>query len=123
MHELSLAEGIVRIVEGAARARRFTAVRCVRLEIGRLAQVEVDAMRFCFDAATRGSVAEGAALEVVDVPGRAWCLPCGDSVEIEARHQPCPRCGGYQLQVTAGTELRVLELDVDGIAGAVASRS
>ena len=50
MHEMSLAMGILQIVEEAAREQRFGRVRSVWLEIGDLAAVEADAMRFCFDA-------------------------------------------------------------------------
>ena len=77
------------------------------LEIGTLAQVEREALRFCFDAVTRGGVADGARLEIVDAPGRRWCMPCGERVPIAAIGDACPRCGSYQLQVVAGDDMRV----------------
>lgn len=113
MHEMSLAEGMLQIVEDTARANGLARVRDVWVEIGRLSQVEPEAMRFCFDAVTRGSVADGARLHVVDVPGSAWCLRCSQPVSIGSRADPCPECGTWQLQVTGGTELRVLELEAD----------
>ena len=69
MHELSLAESALQIIEESARAEGFCRVRTVVLEIGQLASVEVEALRFCFDAVLRGSLAEGAALEIIEVPG------------------------------------------------------
>ena len=45
MHEMSLAEGVLQIVEDSARREHFGAVRVVRLEIGELAGVEVDKAR------------------------------------------------------------------------------
>ncbi len=113
MHEMSLAEGVLQIVEDAARNQGFARVRLVRLEVGRLSSVEPDALRFCFDAVTRGSIAEGAALDIVDTPGTAWCMQCSDTVPMAALYDACPRCGSYQVQVTAGTEMRVKELEVD----------
>jgi hydrogenase nickel incorporation protein HypA/HybF len=112
MHEMALAEGIVQIVESTAHANRASAVRAVWLELGALSHVERDALRFSFDAATRGTVAEGARLEIVTTPGRAWCMPCGDAVELERLGEPCPRCGSYQLQVTEGDEMRVKEIEI-----------
>jgi hypothetical protein len=50
MHELALAEGILQLIEVAARDQGFTKVRTVRLEIGKLSIVERAAIRFCFDA-------------------------------------------------------------------------
>ena len=112
MHEMSLAEGVLQVIDDAARAQGFARVRTVRLEIGQLAAVEPDALRFAFDVVTRGTLAEGAALDIVDVPGAAWCLKCGDTVPLAARGDACPQCGSYQLQVGAGTELRVKELEI-----------
>jgi hydrogenase nickel incorporation protein HypA/HybF len=113
MHELALASSVVEIVEEQARAQGFKRVRVVRLEVGKLAGVEPEAMRFCFDAATRGTVAGGARLEIIEPPGAAWCLPCERPIEIDALGAPCPHCGRYQLQVTGGIELRVRELEVE----------
>lgn len=112
MHEMSLAEGVLGAIEEAARAQRFTMVRTVRLEIGRLAAVDLDALRFAFDVVKRGGVADGARLDIVELPGAAWCLRCCDTVPLSARGDACPRCGSYQMQVSAGEELRVKELEV-----------
>jgi hydrogenase nickel incorporation protein HypA/HybF len=110
---MSLAEGVLQVIEDAARQQGFGHVRAVWLEIGRLAAVDAEAMRFCFDAVTRGSLAEGSRLEIVDTEGSAWCMQCSESVAVAALYEPCPKCGSYQLQVTGGTEMRVKELEVD----------
>ena len=112
MHEMSLAEGVLGLVQDAARVHGFDAVRTVRVEIGRLAAVETEALRFAFDVVARGTVAEGALLDIIDVPGAAWCMRCGDTVPINERGDACPRCGGYQLQLGAGTGMRVKELEI-----------
>ena len=113
MHEMALAEGVLQIVEDAARREGFARVRAVWLEIGQLASVEPDAMRFCFDAVTRRSVAEGARLEIVATPGAAWCMKCSQPVALAALGEACPRCGSYQLQVTGGDAMRAKELEVE----------
>jgi hydrogenase nickel incorporation protein HypA/HybF len=110
MHEMSIAEGVLGIVEESARREGFHCVKEVRLEIGRLAAVEVEALRFCFDAVVRGSVAEGAVLAIDETPGTAWCFSCSATVPLEMRGEPCPRCGGGPLQVNGGTEMRVKDL-------------
>lgn len=116
MHEMSLAEGVITVIEDTLAAQpgaaRGEVVRRVRLEVGRLAAVELDALRFAFDVVKRGSVAGDAALEVIELPGAAWCLPCGDTVAIGRRGDPCPRCGSHQVQVTGGDELRVKDIEL-----------
>jgi len=113
MHEMALAEDVLRIVEDAARREGLRRVRAVWLEIGQLASVEPEAMRFCFDAVTRDSVAAGARLEIVATPGAAWCAACSASVVLAALGDACPCCGGYRLRVTGGTEMRVKEMEVE----------
>ncbi len=112
MHELTLCESILELIDEQARAQRFTRVRRVWLEVGKLAAVEIPALRFGFEVLARDSLAEGAALEITEVPGRASCLSCGESHAIAARGDPCPRCGSYELQLIDGTQMRVRELEV-----------
>jgi hydrogenase nickel incorporation protein HypA/HybF len=112
MHEMSLAESVLQLIEDAARQQDFSRVSLVRLEIGQLAGVEVESLRFCFDAVTRGSLAEGAALDIVAKQGAGWCEQCSDTVALSETFGACPQCGGSQVRVTGGTELRVRELEV-----------
>ena len=112
MHEMSLAEGVLQLIEDAAHREGFRRVTTVWLEIGQLAGVEVEAMKFCFDAVTRDTIAEGAQLEIIVTPGIGWCLPCGETVELAEVYGACPHCGGYQVHVTGGKEMRVKELEV-----------
>jgi hydrogenase nickel incorporation protein HypA/HybF len=113
MHEMALCEGIIGIVEDEARKRSFSKVKVVCLEIGVLSHVAPEAMQFCFEAVAARSIAQGAKLEIVETQGTAWCMACSKSIEIKQRYEPCPDCGGYQLQVTGGEEMRVRELEVD----------
>jgi hydrogenase nickel incorporation protein HypA/HybF len=113
MHEMSLAEGIVQLVEEAAHADGCAKVKAVWLEIGQLAAVEKEALQFCFDAVTRDTVADGARLEIIETPGRGWCMKCERDVPVKALHEACPVCGSYQIEITGGSEMRVKELEVE----------
>lgn len=112
MHEMALCEGVIGIIEAEAQRQSFSKVTTVWLEIGALSQVEPDAMRFCFDVVAAHSVAAAAKLEIIQSPGAAWCMTCIKTVTVERRYDPCPCCGGYQLQITGGEEMRVKELEV-----------
>lgn len=112
MHEMSLAEGIRGIVEDQARQRGFGRVTRMRVEIGRFAGVQKEALAFAFDVVMRGSRAEGAALEMIDLPGRALCFDCAHEVEIADRLDPCPDCGGGKLLPQGGDEMRIKDMEV-----------
>ena len=112
MHEMTICESIVQVLEQQAAAQNYTRVKTVWLEIGRLAGVETQALRFSFDAVTRGTLADNAKLEIVETRGTAWCMRCAKSVEVARLSDACPDCGSYQLQVSGGEELRIKELEV-----------
>lgn len=113
MHEMSLAEGVLQVIEDSAGAQGFSRVIAVWLEIGELSSVEVEAMRFCFESVAKGTLAEGARLEIVTTEGRGRCLSCGQNVPVRLRYDPCPLCGGYPVEPTGGLEMRVKELEVE----------
>jgi len=113
MHEMALAEGVREIVDETARSSGAGRVAAVRLEIGRLAQGEIEALRFAFDVVKRGSLADSARLEIVEVDGTAWCMCCCEPVVIAGHGEACPKCAHYQLQVTGGDRMRVLEIEIE----------
>lgn len=113
MHEMSLCENVLQVLEQQAQAQNFRRVKTVWLEIGALSGVEPDAMRFGFEVVTQGSLADQARLEIIVVPGQAWCLPCGCEVLVQQLYDECPHCGGHQLQISGGDQMRIKELEVE----------
>ena len=113
MHEMALTEGVLRLIEEQAAVQDFGRVRAVWLEIGELSVVDPEALRFCFEAIRGGTIADGARLEIIRVPGQAFCMGCNTSVHVAQRYDFCPQCGGGSLQVTGGSEMRVKELEVE----------
>ncbi len=112
MHEMSLVEGIRAIVEDQSHTHAFTRVTRLRLEIGRFAGVEKQALEFAWDEVMRGCVAEGAKLEIIVLPGQAMCFDCARMIEINDRFDPCPLCGGGKLLPQGGNEMRIKDMEV-----------
>ncbi|MBZ4201670.1 MAG: hydrogenase maturation nickel metallochaperone HypA [Methylovulum sp.] len=112
MHELSLCENILQMIEQQAKDQQFTRVLTVFLEIGQLSGVEPEAISFCFDAVMAGSVAAHAKLVIVPQVGLAWCAKCYHHFEIQHRYDECPICGSYEFQIKKGEHLRISELEV-----------
>lgn len=108
-----MCEGILQIFEDESKKQGFTKVKQVWLEIGELSGVEIEAMKFGFDAVMRNSLAQDATLHIVPTPGQAWCLQCSKQVAVKQRFDACPDCGSYQLQVTGGDEMKIKELEVE----------
>jgi hydrogenase nickel incorporation protein HypA/HybF len=82
MHESSLMVGLVRRLEEIAREHHAQRVVRVQLALGALAQLSPAHLREHFEAATRGTLAEGAELEVRLIDDLAD--PRAQSVVIES---------------------------------------
>lgn len=113
MHEMSLCEGVLQVLQTEAKAQGFNKVKTVWLEIGDLSSVEPEAMLFSFDVVTKNSLADGAKLNIINVPGGGWCMQCSKNVTVKQRFDECPDCGSYQIQVVSGDEMKIKELEVE----------
>ncbi len=112
MHELSLAGGIMQLVEQACARDPFERVTHLRLQAGALASVELSALRFALESLAPGTLLEGAVIAIDEQAGTAWCLQCRQTVQIFSRLDLCPLCEGVALQVTGGTDLKIVDMRV-----------
>ncbi len=110
MHELSIAEAIVRIAAAHAGDRR---VSKVEVKVGHLRQVVPSALEFAFELVAQGTPVEGATLEMQAVPAAGLCRDCGADTALDAFPLTCARCGGLDLEVTRGEELLVEALELE----------
>jgi hydrogenase nickel incorporation protein HypA/HybF len=110
MHELSIAESIVRIADRHATGRR---VLRVELKVGHLRQVVPSALELAFELVARGTAVEGAELVMDEVPAAGVCRTCGAETELSAFPFACEGCGGFDIEVTRGEELLVESLELE----------
>jgi hydrogenase nickel incorporation protein HypA/HybF len=113
MHELSIAESVVGIVRGHAAGRR---VASVQLRVGELRQVVPTSLEFAFQLLGDGTELEGAELEMELVPAAGLCRDCGAETALSPFPLSCARCGGMNVEVTAGEELVVDSLELEELA-------
>jgi len=57
MHEMALCESLLGVLRREAQAQHFTRVKVVRLQLGAMSCVSPEALNFCFQAASRGTLA------------------------------------------------------------------
>lgn len=109
MHELGITRNIVSIVSDAANGRP---VRRVTLEIGKLSGVMAHAVEFCFDVVAKGTVLEGATLEILEIDGQGKCFACGAEFTMPSLFTPCP-CGSRQSARLRGEELKIKTMELE----------
>lgn len=112
MHEVGLMESALAIAlkradeEGAHRIHRLT------MRIGPLSGVVQEALEFAFDVLTRGTIAEGARLEVEHVPMMCYCSSCRLEFHPDDLFCECPQCHDSRVKVRQGRELELSSLEV-----------
>ncbi|MEJ2125239.1 MAG: hydrogenase maturation nickel metallochaperone HypA [Alphaproteobacteria bacterium] len=113
MHELSICENLLSVIEDTAKAQNFDRVLQVRLAVGPFSGVETEALRFGFDVVMKGSLADGAILEINETQATAICLDCNANTYVKDRLALCPHCGSFRLKITGGKELKIIDLEVE----------
>jgi hydrogenase nickel incorporation protein HypA/HybF len=113
MHEFAVAQSLLEIVEQEALPYNGARVTGVTLRIGHLSTIVPDALRFAFEAITRGGIAEGAVLEIEEVPLTIRCHQCDEVFTIDDPFMLCPQCEGTDVEMLSGRELEIKSMEID----------
>jgi hydrogenase nickel incorporation protein HypA/HybF len=113
VHELAVAQSLLEIVEQEARPYEGARVKRILLRIGRMSAVVPDALRFAFDAITRGGIAEGAALEIEEVALSIRCRACEEVFIVEDPFMICPQCEAVDVELVSGRELEIRSMEIE----------
>lgn len=112
MHEMSLCQNVMEVIEQQQQQHQFNQVTDIWLELGALSCVEQSAVEFCFEMVCRDTVAENCKLHFIHLPAKAWCWQCKKEVEISTYQDCCPSCQSPHLQRPSHTEFRIKEIAV-----------
>ena len=118
MHELSIATHLVDVAtEALENAGETQPVTVVKIRVGALAGVVIEALEFAWDIATDDTRCAGARLEIERVPTAVRCAACHADTTV---HGPllfiCAQCGQPAIDIVAGRELDLVALEVhDGL--------
>ena len=104
---------MIEIAEEHARREGATTITSVTMEIGTLSGAMPEAMEFAFEACSKGTLAEGATLEILRITARGRCQECSNECVLESLYDGCPKCGSYALDILKGQEMALTEMEVD----------
>jgi len=114
MHELAIAQSIVDAISSRAAECNAVRVKDVRLKIGEASGVVTSSLTFCFEMlASLDPTLAGTQLQIDTVPHRAWCPHCTREFAITNFVAQCPTCGEWSNEVVSGTELQILEMEIE----------
>ncbi len=112
MHELGIATEIVAAAVSEAERHGAARVTAVTVRVGVLRGIVADSLRMYFDLAVKGTLAEGAALEIEDDPVLVACGECGET-PASGLTLSCPACGREGVTVKGGDSLRLTSIDIE----------
>ena len=110
LHELSIAESVVRVASRQADGRKVTKVQ---MRVGYLRQVVPSSLAFGFGLLAEGTPVEGAELEIEQIPAEGRCRVCGVESCLGSFPLQCQACGGFDLEILKGEELMVDSLELE----------
>lgn len=113
MHEMTIAVSIVDIICKKANDENAKKINNVVLEIGDLSGIMIDSLEFCFDAATKNTIADGAELKINTIEGKALCKNCNKNYNLKNDFTPCPICDDFNIDVIEGKELSIKSFNID----------
>jgi hydrogenase nickel incorporation protein HypA/HybF len=120
MHELSMADAMVKTVLDVAEKNDATEVLEVTIEIGKLTMLNPEQLKFLLDVLVENTLLEGAEINIVEVPVEIKCNECeyaGPPNMEGSDHYlaivKCPECGERNIEVTAGRECNVKNIKIE----------
>jgi len=116
MHELPIIERILNITLKHARDHRVTRIAAIKMQIGQLSDLEEEWIQHYFQYLSRGTLAEGARIEIEWRPIVMECSNCRVSFEADKKNMAgchCPHCGGKDSRLLSGREYRIKEMEAE----------
>ncbi len=120
MHELSMAQGIINAVIDTAESNNATEVTEVGIEIGRLAMINPEQLRFMLSVLVENTIVEDADIKIEEIPVEIDCLECGfkgvaelDDKDHYAPIVECPKCGNKRISILNGKDCVVKNIVIE----------
>src|SRR5512136_3130973 len=113
MHELSLIASAFEVIEAEARKHGAVRVTAVVLKVGAMSGAVPDLLESAFDTYEKGTLAEGARLEIVVVPVRLRCPDCGGEAVREDADFSCAGCGSRRVEIVEGRDIFVERIELE----------
>ena len=109
MHELSI---MTSLLDSAISTAGGSSVCALRVRVGPLSGVVIEALQFAFEALSPGTLAEGARLDIEETSLALHCPRCGMDYSPPVGSYTCPSCGSTDGELRGGKELELVSIEV-----------
>jgi hydrogenase nickel incorporation protein HypA/HybF len=112
MHEMSLVQNIIDIVEQEMDRHSVEKLKAIHLAVGRMSAVVPEQLKLCFEILTSQTRLAGTALTIRMVPLTYQCGNCHQEFTSEGITGNCPSCNSENLELIFGRELKIEFIEV-----------
>lgn len=113
MHELSIIASLFEILEERASEQKAKGITSVKLQVGALSGVVPELLKSSFDIYKKDTIADGADLEIRNVPLRIQCEECGAEEDHDDYQLMCSKCGSSRIKMISGTDLILEKMELE----------
>ncbi len=120
MHELSMADAIVKTVLDVAEKNQAEEILEVTIEVGKLTMLNPEQLKFLLGVLGENTLLEGAKVIIEEIPVEIKCLSCnytGTTDPDDSDHYlmivKCPECDERNLEIVAGRECNVKNIRIE----------
>ena len=113
MHELSIADSIIKIVLKEVQDKNLQKVKAIGVKIGALSGIFADALQFGFDAIKLDTILANTNLEIEEVAVSGLCTDCNNTFFVKDYIFECPTCKSVKIELQHGQEIDIAYLEID----------
>lgn len=112
MHEISLAQGIIKTAEETLQKEKASEILSITLHIGTLSGVVRESLEFCFPLMTKDTPFQKTQLIIETLPIKIDCANCHSQSELEKFNLKCPHCQSSEVQIISGKEFYIANMEI-----------
>ena len=112
MHELPITEQIIKIATEHGRKACASKIERIRLVVGERSGYIGESIQMYFDIVSKGTLCEGAVLEIEATKPKLRCPACGELFERKPTRFDCPSCGTDGEPTDIGREFYIDSIEV-----------
>lgn len=113
MHEFSLVQSLLTLIEQHVTENRAAKVNKIVVTIGKLAGVEAELFQIAFDTFKEKTVAQDAKMVIEMVDLVIQCDDCQKEYVLQQYVFQCPECGGVNIKTIAGEDMFLQSLELE----------
>jgi hydrogenase nickel incorporation protein HypA/HybF len=109
MHELSIVQSMMKIIQKASKGKEVTKVV---VKIGKMSGIEPYFLKESFDFFKENTVCKNAEMQIIETDVKIRCFECNGESVIKGYDFHCPVCGSEKTKIISGEEMHIEYIEV-----------